>query len=155
MSLTQEWQTVEKPSHPLKDGRWVRVTVHIRNDKTGEVREYESHEILGLGEESPSDFIWTEGNFSCDCNRYLFFQRAKGESEDERGCGEEGYSVRLTNPVTGRVYYDEIRYLCVCGHQKGQHRPFADHDECLDCVATEGADNDGLCCEFRPARPLH
>ena len=28
-------------------------------------------------------FIWTEGNFSCNCNRFLFFHRALGKSEEE------------------------------------------------------------------------
>jgi hypothetical protein len=28
-----------------------------------------------------SDFIWSEGNYSCDCNRSLFFQRASGKDE--------------------------------------------------------------------------
>jgi hypothetical protein len=27
------------------------------------------------------DFIWSEGNYSCDCNRSLFFQRGMGIDE--------------------------------------------------------------------------
>lgn len=26
---------------------------------------------------------WTEGNYGCDCNRYLFFQRAMNDDESE------------------------------------------------------------------------
>lgn len=28
-------------------------------------------------------FIWTEGNYSCNCNRFLFYWRALGKTEDE------------------------------------------------------------------------
>ena len=39
-------------------------------------------------------YMWTEGNFSCDCNRELEFQRAGGEEEaEERECGHEKYTA--------------------------------------------------------------
>ena len=40
-------------------------------------------------------FWWFEGNMSCDCNRYLEFERAKGNTPDfEKGkCGEEHYTI--------------------------------------------------------------
>ena len=28
-------------------------------------------------------FLWEEGNYSCNCNRFLFFHRALGKSEEE------------------------------------------------------------------------
>lgn len=29
------------------------------------------------------EFLWADGNYSCNCNRFLFFERALGSSEDE------------------------------------------------------------------------
>lgn len=54
-------------------------------------------------------FWWEEGNASCDCNRELFFLRARGESNDaETECGYSRYSVRLSDTDTGAVLYNEI-----------------------------------------------
>lgn len=42
------------------------------------------------------DFVWTEGNFACDCNRSRFFHEAKhGVWPDvlNTQCGHERYSI--------------------------------------------------------------
>lgn len=74
--------------------------VRIRKNSTGEERDYEFPKLTW---EFPSEngsgsmFIWTEGNFSCDCNRYLFFERAGGNPADpdetEDRCGDDAYTV--------------------------------------------------------------
>jgi len=33
--------------------------------------------------ESDPAFIWTEGNYNCNCNRFLFYWRALGKTEEE------------------------------------------------------------------------
>lgn len=39
-------------------------------------------------------FQWLEGNYSCDCNRALFFARAAGEPEPEdRPCTDDQFVV--------------------------------------------------------------
>ncbi len=40
-------------------------------------------------------FAWTQGNYSCDCNRHIFFERAAGvESKDaDEMCGDERYTL--------------------------------------------------------------
>lgn len=42
-------------------------------------------------------FMWLEGNYSCDCNRYLFFQRVERDPEEpDRPCSAskcERYAV--------------------------------------------------------------
>lgn len=40
-------------------------------------------------------FMWSEGNYSCDCNRHLFFERAYGNEPDldEHGCSDGAYVV--------------------------------------------------------------
>lgn len=59
-----------------------------------------------------SDIVWwwETGNGSCDCNRELFFCRGRNEDEpDETECGDDRFSVRLTDADTGDVLYDELR----------------------------------------------
>lgn len=107
--MSEQWQEVEVTAHRFPNAKWVKVLVRIRNNATGEIREHFTHEILKVNEEFPSDFNWAENNYSCDCNRYLFFQRAKNDEESaDIKCSDGKYSVQLINPVTGTVYYDEI-----------------------------------------------
>jgi hypothetical protein len=89
--------------------KWVSVIAEIRENATGEVREHRSDEILDDGEETPNTYMWEEGNYSCDCNRRLFFERANGEDEDiDSQCTGGKFSVRLRNAKTGKIYYDEF-----------------------------------------------
>lgn len=70
------------------------VWVHIRKNETGEIRIRKDWLFLdanGL----PNLFIWQEGNYSCDCNRALFFARANDEDEDCFDCGESEYSIKI------------------------------------------------------------
>lgn len=54
-------------------------------------------------------YWWEEGNASCDCNRELFFLRARNEDDSEdTECGDERFSVRLSDADTGEVLYDEL-----------------------------------------------
>lgn len=45
------------------------------------------------------DWVWNEGNYGCDCNRFLFFERAGGKDFDDikdcPPCGTELYSVEF------------------------------------------------------------
>ena len=67
----------------------------ITHNPTGEMRVYEDDGDYNW------EFLWEEGNYSCDCNRHLFFERAAGR-EPEDGecppCGEELYSVEFVPP---------------------------------------------------------
>ena len=97
------------PTHRLKVAKWVSVIAEIRENSTGEVREYRTKDILRDFESEPSEFTWSDGNYACDCNRALFFARANNEPEDwETSCSDGKFSVRLRNAKTGRVYYDEF-----------------------------------------------
>jgi hypothetical protein len=89
------------------DSHKATATLEIRRNSDGGIRRdpspWEWH----------GDFVWKEGNFHCDCNRYLFWCRAAGEpeAEDEDGpehaCGHERYSVRLT-ASDGLVLYADF-----------------------------------------------
>lgn len=89
----------------------VECIAEIRNNETGEIREYETHEILEEGNDYPSVFNWEENNFSCDCNRLLFFKRAGTEKTTDEDwnveCSDGKFSVNLKNKMNGEVYYRE------------------------------------------------
>ena len=78
--------------------------VEIRRNSDGVVRTYIDKFPWD------GDFIWADGNYACDCNRYLFFMRAGGEDEgdliDDR-CGDDGYSVRITDDAGKLLFEDD------------------------------------------------
>lgn len=90
----------------MKEYKW-----EIRQNATGLIQtgvestwthtEYISQEVV--------EFMWEEGNYSCDCNRYLFFYRAIGEEfdEDDIVCGHEQYDVNLYTSE-GEQFYTEF-----------------------------------------------
>src|SRR5690349_4077922 len=90
----------------MDDQKSVKATLEIRRNSDGQVRaSKEPWDYYG-------DFIWSEGNFSCDCNRYLFWCRAGDDSEDEDDedagrCGDERFSVRLKDEA-GNVLYEDF-----------------------------------------------
>jgi hypothetical protein len=105
---TENWRRLEA-SPPHDKHTWVAIIHEIRDNRTGEVRRANDEAILNEETGEPSTYIWSDGNFSCDCNRQLFFWRAGGEDDTrEHQCGHERFSVRLINPETGRVFYDEF-----------------------------------------------
>jgi hypothetical protein len=84
-----------------------KIIVEIRRNDTGEIRALEMDDQIEDGMKFPSDFIWEDGNFSCDCNRSLFFRNAGGAYEHAR-CTDGRYSVNLSLKDTGEVYYREF-----------------------------------------------
>ncbi len=87
---------------------WVRVvtvafTVHITKVATGEIRQMQETCVW----DESAVWLWEEGNYSCDCNRELFFCRAGGDPEppDEGPCTRDRFTVRITDP-SGEELYD-------------------------------------------------
>ena len=66
----------------------VRAT--LRRTSDGAVKEVVDE---GWGEDGAeaAEFCWTEGNYSCDCNRAIFF--GDGEEPDSDACGETRYRL--------------------------------------------------------------
>ena len=48
-----------------------------------------------------ADFMWTEGNYDCDCNKSMFIQEQCDPNFQELDCGD---SIRLVNL---EMEYDE------------------------------------------------
>lgn len=105
------WIQVLKPEYTNGNYIWVECIAEIKNNSTGEIVEYETEEILDFDSEYPSVFNWEENNYSCDCNRLLFFKRAKNEETEEdfdKECSNGKFSVNLKNKKDGKIYYREF-----------------------------------------------
>jgi len=101
-----EWRLADSPYD--NDALWVTITAHIKNLKTGVVRKSEHQTWVDKQTNAVSVYMWEEGNYACDCNRRLFFARAVGEEEDwDSPCSSDQYDVKLENPVTGNIFYEE------------------------------------------------
>lgn len=80
--------------------RKVKATVEILKVSTGEKRYYET-EVYFAGSDhfayEPGefmDYIWTEGNYACDCNRAIFFgDKTVDEIMHEGQCGNVLYKI--------------------------------------------------------------
>lgn len=88
--------------------------IEILDTQTGEIAAFEEHGSIGPDEGDPSgvsDFMWKDGNWSCDCNRHLFWLRAQDleKSKDHVPCGYSRFLARATRLDTGGVVFDEIR----------------------------------------------
>lgn len=104
--MNEQWR--KSKEQYTKGDTWVDAVARIRNNATGEVREYPTQVPIYQGEVEPSDYMWSDGNYQCDCNRSLFFLGIRPGEEGEAKCGDDAYSVQLVNPVSGRVFYDEF-----------------------------------------------
>ena len=82
------------------------VTVSLTRTADGKTVEYKDE--LYQTKDYDGTFIWSTGNFACDCNRYLFFQREINESEDDDfPCSEGKYRVNWIKDESGKVWYSE------------------------------------------------
>lgn len=77
--------------------------VYITDTETGETRvQVEPYEW-----DDRFEYLWGDGgNFSCDCNRSLFFTRAGDEEEIDIHCGMERYIIEVK--VDGEPVYTEV-----------------------------------------------
>lgn len=53
-----------------------------------------------------NDFIWSDGNYSCDCNREIFFSQATGIEGGVRECSTGRYRVKITDEAGNQLYED-------------------------------------------------
>ena len=85
----------------------VPVIVKITRMLDGLSVEFE--DSLYTTEDYDGIYIWESGNYSCDCNRDLFFNRALGKLDnDDIDCGHWKYRVDFIKDTAGRVLYTEL-----------------------------------------------
>jgi hypothetical protein len=108
-----DWIMIEKEP-PHNDVMWVKILAHIRKNETGEVRVYETDMIMDeddIENNQPSTYMWSDGNYCCDCNRKRFFEYAlkdgRGFCDIETECSDGQFSVTLQNPKTKEYFYKE------------------------------------------------
>lgn len=83
-------------------------SLSLRCERTGEVRNIVSDDEWG----DLQEYLWTEGNYACDCNRAIFFEEAGDGSEDpDAECGDSAYTAISVTLSDGTVlpvdYIDE------------------------------------------------
>lgn len=70
--------------------------VAIRKNSTGEIR-MASMDLDWFKADGGDDmYWWTEGNFACDCNRHLSWERAGGHEprdDEEMECGSTAFAT--------------------------------------------------------------
>lgn len=94
------------------------VTVRIRRRPDGEERDYKFESVhewgapIGDHIQDNADvdrWMWSEGNYACDCNRASFFADAGGEPDPDVQCGDDNYIVVWIKTPDGKIVYsDEI-----------------------------------------------
>jgi hypothetical protein len=66
--------------------------VRTLKEKVPEANEYGDGPALLL-------FMWTEGNYGCDCNRHLFFERVVDPTFDgDMRCDDKEYACNIVMP---------------------------------------------------------
>jgi hypothetical protein len=83
--------------------------IAIKNNETKEIRLY----ICNLEWEEHSAYMWTDGNYGCDCNRAILFEEAIGNEIDDSAidlpCGEERYTCLYAElEDESRIELDEV-----------------------------------------------
>lgn len=63
-------------------------SVYITKTQTGETREHK----CDFEWNDSSYFMWTEGNFSCDCNLSIFFYENTDDDPDQK-CGNIDFKI--------------------------------------------------------------
>ena len=80
----------------------MKAKIEIRRNADNEFCRY----VESYNDPDVLDYMWSDGNYGCDCNRALFFARYRGEEELDFECGEGAYSVRITDGL-GKVIYQD------------------------------------------------
>jgi len=90
------------------------ISVVIEKVDTGEIRTYEGKDWECIDKncwDGPGphfhDYIWREGNYSCDCNRALFFYAWGPESENVDCSDGKFRIVSITDKRDGKIVYQE------------------------------------------------
>ncbi len=79
----------------------MKIIAKITDIRTGNVHDYDASDSV-LADSSPNIWIWSDGNYSCDCNLHRFFT---GKDEDV-SCETMFYQVELV--VDGVVVFSTI-----------------------------------------------
>lgn len=69
-----------------------KVVIHIKKNTTGVIRKH-VYEVDDQYDDMQG-FMWNDGNYACDCNRELFYERSEDPDYDaDTKCGKTRFSV--------------------------------------------------------------
>lgn len=74
----------------------------ITDNRTGSTVTFYD-ETFDPDPDSGSEYNWTEGNFSCDCNRAIAFGSSADEVANVRDCGEDRFTVLTAVCDDGKI----------------------------------------------------
>ncbi len=80
----------------------ISAVAYIKKVSSGEIRQYQT--MIGKPDGYFDLYTWREGNYSCDCNRQIFFK--DGEIPEDLQCSDGRYLVNLK--VDGKIIYQEF-----------------------------------------------
>jgi len=92
----------------------VEYSALIKNTATGESAWYRDNWDMANGGIATLQYLWEEGNFSCDCNRSSLFGQARGlpendETYDDTPCSDGAFQVPCLWIAGGeRIEIDEV-----------------------------------------------
>ena len=92
------------------DDKYLDVMVTLRRVSDGLERTFSDDSVWLDDDGIPSCYQWTDGNYGCDCNREIFFERAAGVEVLDEGnppCTHGRYLARIVDG-SGNVLLDEI-----------------------------------------------
>ena len=89
----------------------IKSIVHIKDEATGIIHQYKESGSVWLDDDGDYNFyMWSMGNYSCDCNREIFFNNAvdKDSDIDNLECGDQiRYAVNIE--IDGEIVYQEYK----------------------------------------------
>lgn len=103
-------------------------------EEIAEEREHPWHDEIQDEDEVLGGILyqWHDGDYQCDCNRHLFFERARGNDDPpERGCGEDRFVV-VDAELDGETYEPLIEVDRMVYNLNGEHC-----DECGEQLVVE------------------
>ena len=74
--------------------------ITIRENKTGNVVTIPSEH----DDDGNAVHMWIDGNYSCDCNRRLFYDRELNRESGSDKCGNTEFSVRIDDESRELLY---------------------------------------------------
>ena len=104
--MKEDW--IQEGTFPTGTVKTYKAIAHIRCNETKEVIDYLT--FVWMDDNGiPNVFNWEKNNYSCDCNREGFFNETKGDEwpDVESPCTKGRFSVNLSNPANGKIFYRE------------------------------------------------
>ncbi len=95
------------PIHMLPYDRWPAYDLTVRRKADGVTATTRGHFI----DDDNARFMCSDGNYGCDCNRHLFFERGLGHTAEcgSHPCGDKVYEyVSVTSVDGGRVVHKDV-----------------------------------------------